>query len=85
MRQSFNIIVYLLCLEGTEGQSHDLGLSVAERTIACDGLAAGCKLGRLTCVWSYRWTDRAGSASIVSELKPPPHLGHPVSNQGNGV
>lgn len=82
MRQSFNVIVYLLCLEGTEGQSHDLGLSVAERTSACDGLAAGCKLGRLTCVW---WTDRVGSASIVSELKPPPHRGHPVSNQGNGV
>ena len=68
--------MYLLSLEGMEGSSHDLGLSVTESTSARYGLSAECKPGRPACILSYRCFNKVGSAFIVSELKLLPHPGH---------
>lgn len=77
------IIVYLLYLKVTERQSCDLCLSVAERTSACDGLATECMLGRLNFSLNHKYSNGVGPTFIISELKPPPNLEHPVSNQEN--
>ena len=58
-----------------EGSSHDLGLSVTERTSAWYELSGECKPGRPACVLSYRCLNKVGSAFIVSELKPLPPPG----------